>query len=212
MSELIYKNDGNPFATELAAKMAIGKKKLDAKAVKVDGGYAVEVWGDNKTPTEATPPAQPTKESELKQGEESVQTKTETPDVKVTETWRPKNATEIPEEYKDPDFDYKFEYNHKRAISDNLRNRWAIDLDVAPQMRKAGLLFADGSCDSTFVVGDTILMKLPKVRATARRKYYQERTMDGMKRKKAEYDAKLRDCGVEGSVGDGIKVSRGIAG
>jgi hypothetical protein len=203
MSDLIYKKDGKPFATERVAKMIIGAKKINATVVEVDGGYAIKKLDNKESDTKISP---------VQQEKASEQTTTESPDVKVTETWRPKNATEIPEEYKEPDFEYKFAYQHKRAINKKLREGWVIDHNVAQKMRDAGLLFSDGSCDSTFIIGDTVLMKLPKARAIARRKYYQERTMDGMKKKKAEYDAKLRACGVEESVGSGIQVSRGIAG
>jgi hypothetical protein len=205
MSELIYTNAGNPFKTEHAAKMTAGRKKFKTEVVAVDGGYAIKKLGDEATLEIPTTEQIVTKPSEPEQEEVA----TATPDVEVTRPWRPRDANEIPDKYKEDGFVYKLAYKKQRAIDSKLRLGWVIDRKVASKMRKDKLLFEDGSCDSTLIIGDTILMKLPKERAKARRSYYSERTMDGMKRKKEEYDSKLRDCGVK-SVGDGISISRGI--
>lgn len=200
--KLTYKKDGTPFPTEATAKSYLVRAKLiGAEVVKLKDGFVVKAPDSEETQKEevkqegsvktaeeqATPPAQPQEVVDIEKR----------PDIKIVKTYRPRDAAEIPEKYKDPAFDYKLVYNHKKAVEKKLRARlgWEIDRLVASKMREDGLLFADGSCDSTLIIGDTILMRVPKPNAEAYRKYYKERTMDGLKEKQKKYEENVRAAG-----------------
>jgi len=207
--KLIYTSEGKPFKAALPAKSYIKRANLvGAELIELKDGFVIKVPDieeeaqtqeakqeevkQEKSVTEtaevqATPSAKPQKDTAIE----------DRPNIKIVKTFRPRNATEIPDKYKNPAFDYKFVYNDKRAINDYFRMRlgWEIDRFIAQKMRDDGLLFADGSCDSTYVLGDTILMRVPKENAEAYRRYVKERTMDGVKNRQEAYAEKVREAG-----------------
>ena len=63
--ELILKNDGTPYATEAAAKMAMSNKRLDDEGCEIvphEGGFAIRVLGDSAPLPDGVEPDSPSAE------------------------------------------------------------------------------------------------------------------------------------------------------
>src|SRR3990170_3052434 len=101
MEKLITRSDGSPFATEIAARSAVTRNRLEEfNIVPYNGGYAIEVKEEIQMESSAqvapeTAPAPP------------VEIPAEPVKHRVTAPWKPARKLDIPEHLKNPAFVYR---------------------------------------------------------------------------------------------------------
>lgn len=178
---IITSDNGNPYTSEAVAANVIKMKKLNnATPIEIEGGWGIL--------TEQKTPIKP-------------------PKIEASAPWIEARMNELNKEFLEIDMSYRMEYRSGKTINKAIREGWVVDREYAKKMRESGLLYIDESLDNTYIVGDQILMKIPKHRVEARNKFYHDRTADGIAKKRKEaLDNQLSGCGVK-SVGS-IEIER----
>lgn len=189
MENLIMTGSGEPFATDKAAKMAAGRKKVgNYTIVPHNGGYAISVKEETQMTTSANVTPEVT--------EPLVEAKPEPVKHKVTAPWRPARKLDIPEHLKNPAFVYRWcDKNKPGNIQKKMSEGWEVDKELSRKLTAiATRTLNDGSpLDGTAQIAELIVMRMPKEMAASRNEYYAKRSE--MATKEAQEDLKRRTGG-----------------
>ena len=94
--------------------------------------------------------------------------------------WKPANVVEIPEEFKDPRYDYYCaNWHHEGRLIKKLREGWEVDKDISKKMEAAGYfdyelptsLKEASPRDGTVKFRELIVLRCSKEVSKARREY-----------------------------------------
>lgn len=117
-----------------------------------------------------------------------------------TVPWKPSRLLDIPEEFKDPNFTYRWCTTNKAG---NIRKKqsegWIIDKELHKKMSdRLTPTIEDGKpLDDVVGIRELIVMKIPNELAKARTEYYQKRGASTMRKKQTELDNEVRKFGGE---------------
>ncbi|MCR4288282.1 MAG: hypothetical protein NUW09_09760 [Deltaproteobacteria bacterium] len=108
--------------------------------------------------------------------------------IKGTTSWKPARILDIPAEYKNPAFVYRWCNKMKEGnIAKKKAEGWVIDNEITKKM-SATLTIEDGKpLDGTMNVRELVVMKLPKEQAAARAEFYASKSDAAMADAKAHY-------------------------
>lgn len=189
MEKLITKSDGSPFATEIAARAAVTRHKLENYTiVPRNGGYAIEVKEEIQMEPSANVAPEVT-ESPIPLTPEPVK-------HRVTTPWKPARKLDIPEHLKNPAFVYRWcDKNKPGNIQKKMSEGWEVDKELSRKLTAiATRTLNDGSpLDGTAQIAELIVMRMPKEMAASRNEYYAKRSE--MATKEAQEDLKRRTGG-----------------
>jgi hypothetical protein len=190
----IKKKDGTPFSNKNMAKATATRKDLEEyNLIEVEGGWAIEVPGED-----------PKEEVIVKEimGESKVYTG-------KWEGWTPASLLNIPEEYKDPRFTYRWCDTGKDGnITKKISEGWEVDREIS---KKRGSSFSANSQterefkDNTQPEGsvtklrELILMRMPRSLAEQRNKFYRDKATQKVTQTKHQLNSGLQG-GVYGNV------------
>jgi hypothetical protein len=65
-------------------------------------------------------------------------------------------------------------------------------------MKKLGLVFVNNSCDSTLVIGDLILINMPKDTEASRTKYYRDLSKNSVTQQEKDFSESAAGRGIGG--------------
>jgi hypothetical protein len=125
-------------------------------------------------------------------------------DITVRRRWRPASRIFIPEEFKNPRFVYYAASKDDLNIRKKLQEYWEIDHEIAPKMRKAGMLpdlpatIQDGQQrDTTLQFRELIILRMPKELMEEKKEYLARKAdaMIGVKEEKLEQETDGRAYG-----------------
>lgn len=189
MEKLITKSDGSPFATEVAARSAATRHKLENYTiVPHNGGYAISV----KEETQMESSANAAQEVTIP----PVEATPEPVKHRVTTPWKPARKLDIPEHLKNPAFVYRWcDKNKPGNIQKKMSEGWEVDKELSRKLTAiATRTLNDGSpLDGTAQIAELIVMRMPKEMAASRNEYYAKRSE--MATKEAQEDLKRRTGG-----------------
>lgn len=189
MEKLITKADGSSFATEIAARSAVTRLRLENYTiVPHNGGYAILVKEETQMTTSANATPEVT--------EPPVEAVPEPVKHRVTAPWKPARKLDIPEHLKNPAFVYRWcDKNKPGNIQKKMSEGWEVDKELSRKLTAiATRTLNDGSpLDGTAQIAELIVMRMPKEMAASRNEYYAKRSE--MATKEAQEDLKRRTGG-----------------
>ena len=98
----------------------------------------------------------------------------------VSAPWRPARITDIPLEYKDPNYVYRFIHDTPNSIRKRNMEQWEIDIEIAKKMDERfgpRNLSAGLTIDGAYRVNELILVRMPKQVAESRKEYFKKQSM-----------------------------------
>jgi hypothetical protein len=201
---IITKKDGTPFPTLLSAKGRIGllsKKdgidKDEYKIIEQDGGYVVE----------SPDPTHEAKDDGAMEIDVSTEKSKEIDRAlfQATGDWKPSKLLDIPVQYKDPGFTYRWCNTLMDGNIDKKQSEgWIIDEDVSLKRRHIHLTkskierdFHDNSksLGRETMLRELILMKMPNDMAAKRNKYYRDKATANITHTKEQFSGELQKHG-----------------
>lgn len=185
----IRKNDGTPYPSEKAAKAQAARKKLKfSNVISVDGGFAIEV-----------PAIKPPEE--VKSDSANVQSDDKSASVNEQEvpakkkkgaiSWKPSRKLDIPERFKNSNFDYYLANADKMGrVRQLITDGYEVDKEISRKMNEEfGHDRHDKQLDGTYRVNEHIVMRIPKEKAQEIRDYYSQQANG----KEEEYENETRE-------------------
>ncbi len=109
---------------------------------------------------------------------------------KATTPWKPARFLDIPEEFKDPRFVYRF-VNTKKEGNEvkKLNEGWEYDFELGKKLTqrfgKTRTIHDGTPIDSAYQIRELIVMRMPKEMAKARNEYYSKRGDTNLRTMKA---------------------------
>lgn len=158
----ILKKDNSPFKTEHAAAIFAGQLKLTKGTFTIvpeGDGYAIDSQVEIR-------PIEGAKKH------------------RVTTPWKPATLLDIPGQYKDPDFIYRFcDKKRDGNIEKKIAEGWEIDNELSRKMRQVKPTIEDGAAlDTTTGIRELVVMRMRKETAQARNEYFAGLTEGALKK------------------------------
>lgn len=176
MKKTILKKGRLPFLTQAAAQAYCSRYHLEsAEVVPFENGYAIEA-----EVAEAVSPEGAQAESIVEEVDDAEEGKAPVRKHKVTTPWKPATLLDIPSQYKDPRFVYRYcAKNREGNLEKKMAEGWEIDTELSRKMKRHVATIQDGTQqDTTTQIREMIVMRMPKEMAEARAAYFAQKAGD----------------------------------